>query len=208
MNHFSSRDWFEFVRGVAAPALKERMQQHLEFECDQCQNVLRLWQSTLEVATRLRAYEPPEHLVESVMAAFQTERRWSPVGPFTKLARLVSDSFRQPSLAAVRSSAPVSQQLVYEAEPFIIDLRLQSEPGRQRVSLIGQILNANKPSRTIEGVEVVLLSGNHEIAKNTTNALGEFDFEFGDEQGLQLYITLRGRKALGIILPGRHEPDT
>jgi hypothetical protein len=51
---------------------------------------------------------------------------------------------------------------------------------------------------------VVLLSGERLVAKTAANPSGEFEFELGDEKGLQLFINIRGQRAIGIGLP---DPD-
>jgi hypothetical protein len=66
---------------------------------------------------------------------------------------------------------------------------------------MGQVLNARKPDMKTEDVDVVLLSGERLVAKTTTNPAGEFEFEFDDGKGLQLFINIRGQRAIGIVLP-------
>jgi hypothetical protein len=100
---------------------------------------------------------------------------------------------------------PSSRQFLHEAEPFVIDLRVESEPAKKRVWLMGQILNSKRPGKKLEAVDVVLLSGERLVAKAAANPSGEFELEFGDERGLQLFINIRGQRAIGIVLP---DPDT
>jgi hypothetical protein len=150
---------------------------------------------------RDKDYTPSEHSIRLAKAAFVAERHWTPLPRIATVARLIFDSLQQPAVASVRSSQVASKQVIYQAEPFVIDLRLEAETGRQKVSLIGQILNSRRSTRKLEGVSVILLSGDREVAKTATNAQGEFDFEFENQDGLQLHITIGGQKAVGIILP-------
>jgi len=78
---------------------------------------------------------------------------------------------------------------------------VESEPAKKRVWLIGQVLNSEKPDMKMEGADVVLLSGERLVAKTTTNPSGEFEFEYPAESGLQLFINIRGRRAIGLVLP-------
>ena len=117
------------------------------------------------------------------------------------MARLVFDSSRHAAAATVRGSVPLSRQFLHKAEPFVIDVRVESEPAQNRVWLMGQVLNSKKPEMRIEGVDVVLLSGERLLAKTETNLSGEFEFELDHEKDLQLFINIRGQRAIGIVLP-------
>jgi hypothetical protein len=205
MSHFSAEAWFNLARGTLSAAQSAPMQHHLEDGCDQCLKIFEMWQVTLETASREVAYHPPASAVRFVKATYSSERRWGWLPQIARIARLVFDSSRQPSPAAVRGSMPSSRQFLHEAEPFVIDLRVESEPAKKRVWLMGQVLNSEKPGKKIEAVDVVLLSGERLVAKTAANPSGEFELEFGDERGLQLFINIRGQRAIGIVLP---DPET
>jgi len=200
MNHFPAEGWFDFARGMLSPEQRAPMQSHLDSECDRCFNIVETWQTVLETVRREVAYRPPANAVQFVKAAYVPGSQWAWLPRIATMARLVFDSFRHPA-AAVRSSMPCSRQFLHEAEPFVIDLRVESEPAQKRVWLMGQVLNSEKPDTKIEGVDVVLLSGERLLARTTTNPSGEFEFEYHDERGLQLFINIRGQRAIGIVLP-------
>jgi hypothetical protein len=205
MNHFSAEAWFDLARGTPVAEQSAPMQDHLAAGCNQCLKIFEMWQVALEAASREAAYYPPASAVRLVKAAYGSERRWGWFPQIARFARLVFDSSRQPSPAAVRGSMPSSRQFLHEAEPFVIDLRVESEPAKKRVWLMGQVLNSEKPGKKIEAVDVVLLSGERLVAKTAANPSGEFELEFGDERGLQLFINIRGQRAIGIVLP---DPET
>ncbi|HEX4167750.1 MAG TPA: hypothetical protein VHZ55_19985 [Bryobacteraceae bacterium] len=125
--------------------------------------------------------------------------RWLP--QMAEFGRLLFDSFRQPDVAMVRAAMQSSRQLLHEVEPFIIDLRLESDPLRKRTSLTGQILNSEHPDQSTGEVDVVLLSGENLVKRTVANAQGEFELDFRPEDGLQLFINIRGQRAIGIVLP-------
>jgi hypothetical protein len=205
MSHFSAEGWFDFARGTLSPEQRAPMQSHLDSKCYECFKIFETWQAVLEIVNREAANRPPASAVRFVKAAYVSGRQWRWLPQVARMARLVFDSFRQPA-AAVRSSMPSSRQFLHEAEPFVIDVRVESsEPARKRVWLMGQVLNSEKPDMKIEGVDVVLLNGERLIAKTATNPSGEFEFEYHDERGLQLFINIRGERAIGIVLP---DPET
>ncbi len=200
MSHFSSEDWADIVRGVT-PAKAAMLRSHLDQGCQECHESLETWRIVSACFAREAAYSPPEATVRIVKAAFNSGTRWAWLAQIAQTARLVFDSFQEPTPAMVRASGRPSRQLVHEAEPFVIDLRLQSDPVRKRVSLIGQILNSANPENAINRVDVVLLSGEDVLMKTSANAAGEFDLEFSREGDLRLFINIRGQRAIGIVLP-------
>ncbi len=117
------------------------------------------------------------------------------------MARLILDSSQQPALAGLRGYQAATRQFLHEAEPFVVDLRIESDPARRRVWLTGQVLHSKRPEAEMNGVDVILISGERFIAKTMAKPSGEFDFEFGEEKRLQLFINIRGYRAIGIILP-------
>ncbi|MGB6485072.1 MAG: hypothetical protein WBE86_16430 [Candidatus Acidiferrales bacterium] len=59
-----------------------------------------------------------------------------------------------------------------------------------KVSLVGQVLNATDPVKTGAQITVTLLSGSRILAESQTNALGEFHLECSLEGHLQLRLAL------------------
>ncbi len=48
---------------------------------------------------------------------------------------------------------------------------------------------------------MVLLSGERLVKKTSANAAGEFDLDFVPEENLQLFVNIRGKRAIAIVLP-------
>ena len=113
--------------------------------------------------------------------------------------RLVFDSFRWPLPSGVRSSRAFGRQMSYEHSSKIIDLLLNPQ-GSERISLVGQVLDASKGGRLNYGLPVVLLSESGTLARTTTNRLGEFDLEFESAENVSLEIRLGERSWVSIPL--------
>lgn len=177
------------------------MQVHLEQGCAECVKASETWRLVLDVAAREEQYRPDEAAVRVVKAAYIPEKPWTWLREAAEAARLVFDSLHQPAPAMLRGSQPVTRQLVHEAEPFVIDLRLESDPARKRIFLMGQILNSENPEEPTTDVDVVLLSGEKLIRRAAVNSSGEFDLELGADPNLHLFINIRGQRAIGIALP-------
>jgi hypothetical protein len=118
-----------------------------------------------------------------------------------QFAHVLFDSLREPALAGVRSSIKSSRQITVEAEPFVIDLQLESDSVRQRILLTGQVLNSQNAQTKINGADVVLLSADNFVQKTKANELGEFYLDFRRDQNLRLFINIPGERAIGIALP-------
>jgi hypothetical protein len=201
MSHFSQSNWVDFIRNVLTPAEHARMQRHLDEDCNECRRVFEIWHRVARCFLKNKAYSPPENAVSLVKASFVPPESWTNFSKLARLARLVFDSNRGPAVACIRGIKSTSRQLLHEAEPFVIDIRLESEPGRRTGLLIGQVLDRRFPNKTVGNIDVVLLSGEDFVSKTSANASGEFEFGFGLKNDLKLFIDIRGERAIGIVLP-------
>lgn len=201
MDHFPAGDWIDLARGVLPADRADLMQAHLRQDCSDCQRSSEIWGLVVSFSEKEPDHHPPDDAIKTVKAAYLSARpeRWLP--EIAEVARLIFDSFRQPELAMVRGPFASSRLLVHEATPFTIDLRLDSDPRRNRISLMGQILNSGHPDQTDGRIDVILLSGDRLVQKTSANAAGEFDLDLIPEENLQLFVNIRGQRAIAIALP-------
>ena len=201
MDHFPAGDWIDLARGLLADSQREEMQAHLREGCSDCLKTSDFWALVAGLSAKEESYKPPEYAVRAAKSAFIPARpeRWLP--QIAQFARLVFDSFKQPDLAMVRAPLPSSRLLLHEAEPFTIDLRLDSDPRQKRISLIGQIVSSREPEESVGGIDVILLNGERLVQKTSANTNGEFDLDFVPEENLQLFVNIRGQRAIAISLP-------
>jgi hypothetical protein len=203
MSHFSSKDWVDFVRGVAPVQLRTLMERHLGDACGACHQDSRLWRLVSECLGRESGYQVPDRVVRTVKAEYRPRSSVSWLGQLAEMARLVFDSWEHPAAVASRASTmQFTRQVIHEAEPFVIDLRIEHDPGSNHVLLTGQVVNSLNAEQDIEPVEVIVLRGNQVVARTSTTTTGEFDLEFQAEEELRLIIDIRGQRAIGIVLPG------
>ncbi len=200
MSHFPPGDWIDRAQGVLPATEDASLQLHLDDGCEECLKALETWRRVVQFSRREAGYRPPESAVRAVKAAFVGQQRpqWSLT--VTEFARLLFDSFAQPATAMVRSPMRSSRQLLYESDPFTVDLRLESDPLRKHTSITGQILNSQSPEQSTSAIDVVLLSGERLIRRAKANAEGEFEIDFGAESDVQLFIDISGKRAIGIDL--------
>jgi hypothetical protein len=180
--HFTEDDWTRFARGEGDPARRARVAQHLEAGCGQCGDTLRLWSILLSVA------EQEASDAARVRRTPRPEAR-EPLG--RRLAAgvaLVFDSFRQPALAAVRSTSASSRQLLYKAGRYTIKLQVEPGAAEGRLCIVGQILDDQDPAAVLRDIAVRALKGAETLGRTHTNRLGEFHLEPGATQDLQLSV--------------------
>ena len=106
------------------------------------------------------------------------------------VARLLYDSLRMHGPVGVRSSQATGRRFVYEHNNTTIDVQLNTQPGSNRISLMGQVLDGNKPLVSYENMAVVLNARNRTLARTTTNRQGEFrlQFEFAENVSLEIRV--------------------
>ncbi len=195
MNHFSPNDWIALSRGVLTPPSASMMQAHLDRRCDEC---LSACEASLIILAVLSNGEDGKFPDRSVVPSE------SPLHLLNNVVRLtvpVFDSLTAAPPAALRSSPSFSRQVVHEAEPFVIDLRLEYGSNQRVISLVGQVLNHQNPEEPAGIVDVVLLSEETLVTKTRADTSGEFHIEFDPEPNLQLLINIEGHRAIGLVLP-------
>jgi DNA-binding response OmpR family regulator len=123
------------------------------------------------------------------------------IAPSMQDARLVFDSLFQPLPAGIRSTQPTERSLLYEAGDVTVDLWLEPDRDSHRVRLMGQIVDQAKRASAKPCYPIVLQSKAEPIAAATSNALGEFQLEFGPHPPMKLEIGVRERHWVSLELP-------
>jgi len=190
MRHFTLEEWADFARGLVEGEQRTAMHSHLDSGCKSCGAVLSLWQRVHGIARRELAYEPPTSAVRNSKAAFTLHRPPETHPKRIQRAKLLFDSFLQPQLAGVRSGDATVRQLLYGSGDYHIDIRIEPQEDSEKVSLVGQVLNANAVDQGLNSAPVVLLQAGRVRAETVTNRFGEFRLECDVKSGLQLRVRL------------------
>ena len=186
------------------------MQRHIDDGCSRCQASWLIWQAVASVANGESSYVPPEDTVraaKSWFAAIAADLKT------TKRARLVYDSGLQPAAVGLRG-AVAARQFLYEADDYVIDLRLEPQRELGRISLVGQVLNRARAGHNgqavlmtncaARGILVRLLKGVLPVANTATNDFGEFQLEFEASNDLSVVIGMDEEKVIVLPLHGMH----
>jgi CheY-like chemotaxis protein len=139
-----------------------------------------------------------QQLWGSLEASFRPEAVFQDV---THVARLLSDSFRDPLPAGVRGLPDRSRRLLYAAGSLRVDLLIESEAGSNRLALVGQILDSAKPDRRFDGVPVALQGWKGSVAQATAEEFGEFHLDFNFESNVSLEIKIAETNCITVPLP-------
>jgi hypothetical protein len=200
MRHYSLEKWIDFARNVIDEDEKVKMQSHLQTGCTACSKELRMWQRLQQVARRESAYAPSSGAVRTVNASFANRFAGQLHHAEAEVASLLFDSFRSPLLAGVRSTESASQQLLYGAGDYRIDVRIEPQMDSEKVVLIGQVLNAADPDERLSALPVNLLRGRKILAESVTTQFGEFQIECGLEECFRLTVLLPGGREVSLQL--------
>jgi hypothetical protein len=200
MYHFAAGDWIDLIRGGLAEPKITFMQAHLDKGCEECQKSVATWRTIVQVLSREQGYRPPDHAVVAAKSTPLPQRSYGLLTELAQFSRLVFDSFKQPLPAMVRIAAQPGRQLVHEAHPYTIDIRVEIDSVRKRTYLTGQILNSEDPDASTSRLEVALLSGEELLDKTVTNASGEFHFDYKTATDIKVLINARTTRLIGIDL--------
>jgi hypothetical protein len=196
MKHFSLIEWADFARDVVDGKRKAAMQAHLDKGCRECTEAQATWTRVREVARRERSYQPPESAIRMAKSLLPLHGHPGKAS----VARLLFDSFKVPAIAGVRATAMNARQMLYGIGSYRVDLRMEPQMDSDKVSLVGQVLNAADPVKAGAQVTVTLLRGGKVLAESQTNTLGEFQLECSLEGQLHLLLTLPRARAVKIPL--------
>jgi hypothetical protein len=198
--HFSLEEWLDYANGNVGPEKRSFMTHHLESGCAHCVQVATQWQLLKQFAVKESTLELPDQIVAFVKGAFRATNTPEPRSFLETIAQLVFDSFQQPLLAGVRSSAPGTRSLLYEAGPLLIDLNLDFSEETRHIVLQGQVMDSKIQGRGVEEIPISLQSGRETIAETQTNEFGEFELQCDVCKGLQVSVAVNPRKNVLIVL--------
>jgi CheY-like chemotaxis protein len=138
-----------------------------------------------------------EGLVQQLWATLQElfapRRAWQLPVRRMAIPRIIFDSFRSPmTTAGVRSLSLGARLLAYQHKSTVIDLAIKFLEGSGRISLAGQVLDAERESMN-DGLSVLLVSGLATLARTATSKFGEFQLVFESAENVSLEIRLDER---------------
>lgn len=113
------------------------------------------------------------------------------------------DSFATVTPGA-RSAAHCHRHVLYRAEPYELDLLLESHPESNRLVVTGELLDSSRPEIFRRGVRVTLWNFRQSFVTLRTNEWGEFWGEIDDSGELMVSFRVQTRE---IAISVRHPLD-
>ena len=200
MKHFPPEEWIDFVTRVVCTRRKEMMKEHLEQGCKRCSKMVSLWQRVRRTAEAEANYKPPGGAVRIAKASYAgpnlTEEQERP----DVLAELLFDSLLQPVLEGIRSLSNGTRQMAYRADPFQIDLLIESQTGGRSVVVTGQLLDLRHPELVGHDLQITLSNLRGRVIQAATNQFGEFREEIENSGNLELKFHGANHKPVVISL--------
>ena len=200
MKHFTSEEWIDFVNQVNSPKQQEAMKKHLGTSCRQCMGTVALWQKLHNTAAMEAMYQPPEADVRIAKAAFAAAGGATERNEKSSFVEVMFDSFLQPLLAGARSSGVGIRQMLYRADPYQIDIQIESRPEGNRLAVTGQLLDVSSPGVVGRDVKITLSNHRGNVIHTVTNQFGEFRGEIENTGDLELSFPGQGEKSIVISL--------
>lgn len=186
--HYDITEWLDHLRGFADRDRNIALESHRQ-QCPTCNATAAWLTKTLAAAALERTSDVPAQVVHNARAIFALRGLDQIQVHRGILARLVFDSFHQPALQGVRSEQRLDvRHLLYDADGFAIDLRLEHERTTPAVSMIGQIHHASDSDRQVAHMPVTLASNDQIIASTVSNQFGEFTLKYLPQSSLCLQL--------------------
>lgn len=190
MKHFDITQWADYARGLADPAARTAMAEHLSAGCRKCQTTVSLLEKVVPAAKAEVSHQVPDYAVHCAKAIYVLQQPETVHILSGLRSKLVFDSFCEPMPAGVRSQHRISRQTLYEAGDYAMDLRQEHERGSRQVTLVGQIARRTAPGQAVADVPVYLLAGKSVVARTVSNQFGEFQMEYDPRKHLRLYASV------------------
>ncbi len=202
-NKFDITQWGDFVRGVADPEAEETMREQLASDPGASRGAVEALRQVAAVGRWDAEHPVPDHAVRIAKAIGSLRRRGAPepsVERVSILRRLpfavAFDSLLQPAVAGTRDLQTLHRQLVFEAEGYSVDVRMEHELEPPSAVVVGQVLSREDEARPVEGMPVLLVSDQQVVGRTVTGTYGEFQAEGLPRDPLSLYLLAGSEECL------------
>lgn len=164
---------------------------HLEGGCPQCRRRLSQLREVSSLLVNWVLREPPAWLHQRALALFDHQRKSCQTGSPRTLGLLVADSFGQEILVGFRRLRRTSQQMLYRAGDYDIDLYLDYGEPTHDIQITGQVTPLSGRLETVAGAQVELSNPSGVVAATRANGFGAFLLDDVPERTYDLAITLK-----------------
>lgn len=200
MKHFAAEEWIDYVNESGSLEKRNEMRAHLKSGCKACERAADLWQKVQQIASGEAGLQPPADTTRMVKAAYfeagyTRKRKLREV-----VAEVIFDSYLAPATAGTRSSGNLGRQILYKADPYQVDVQIDSKPGESKLCVTGQLMDVSKPGIVGSDIRVTISNRRGNVVQTTTNKFGEFRGEIENLGDLELRIQSAGDRHIVVSL--------
>jgi hypothetical protein len=104
----------------------------------------------------------------------------------SRVIEVLFDSSLKPVFSSARAAYTGIRHMLYRADPFQIDLQIETKPGHDRMVVTGQVLELGRSEIFGSGFHVTLSNRSGNLVHELTNEFGEFQLEIKNSDDLEL----------------------
>lgn len=204
MNHFDIADWTDYARNLVDGDRRGAMDAHLASGCARCGRTLSALQRVAALAHDDLQQPLPEHAMHSVKALSAVHLPERAPRLVSLALQLAFDSFMEPAPAGIRGLELSSRHLVYYAQNYALDLRLEYEPDSAMLQLGGEILD--RKFGPVANVPTFLIADDQIVSRSTSGELGEFTLACHNKGSIRLCLVMNEDECIDVTLDRRRQP--
>ena len=205
MNHFDIADWTDYARDLIEDDRRGEMNNHLASGCARCGRTLSALERVVVLARNDLQQSPAEHAMRSVKALSAIHLPERAPKLVSLALQLAFDSFLEPAPAGTRGIELSSRHLVYYAQNYALDLRLEYEAETEILQLGGEILD--RKFGPVSDVPTFLIADDQVVSRSTSGDLGEFNMACDSEGSIRLCLVMNDDECIDVSLDRhRHQP--
>lgn len=199
MDEFDVTHWSDYVRGLGDPETRALQAAHLGLPGSaRARGTVEAFSALLDFGHRDAAAEPPAAALRNAKLLGSLLR--PAAGWRQKLLSLVFDSAATPLAFGVRGLAAAAddRQLIYQADDYLVDLRLERDPPSGSWVVVGQLLCERGEIAPLTGVQVFAASEDRFVGRTRTGHLGEFQADGLPSADLRLLFLVSNEVCLEV----------
>lgn len=206
MRHFDIADWTDYVRELVDAPARQAMRDHLASGCARCGRTVSALERVANLAREEIRQPVPEYAMRSVKALSALHLPERAPKLVSLALQLAFDSFLEPAPAGTRGAELSSRHLVYYAQNYALDLRLEYEPGSEMLQLGGEILD--RRFGPVANVPAFLIADDQIVSRSTSGDLGEFNMKCDSDGSIRLCLVMSDDECIDVSLDRRRRLAT
>ena len=189
MTNYDMAQWSDYVRGAVEPDTAQAMREVLKSD-ESARKTAAILARVAVVGQTDSLLAIPPHAVRIAKAAGSIRRSEDvAVDSRRRPFAVLFDSLLSGALAGTREIQGTSlQQVLYQSDPYTVELRLEQESNPSSQLVIGQLLRHQGEAQAVADVPVLVMSNGEVVGRDITSRFGEFQAAGLPTESLQLCL--------------------